>query len=285
MIRIGLLVAAVLATAWADSPYETTYTFTSGTRADLKMILDVDQSWVVTSLGEGMGKEAGIKLGDRMISANGESAVRQTNFWMVTHLDVRPLEMVFRSGSKADQECTQDHLAQAYEFVEKADHVGLRELLEVFKCDVTKTLEGKLPLMHVAASVGKIANVKVLAFYGANVNEKVNGDCPIHTAAKLGHTFAVHVLAESGARVDEINDEGNMPFHIGAALGWTEVLKVLRHRDATWQATNRDGKNALQLAQAGDDLKTVPLLEAWWEQQRKEDAEAFKGLMGEKDEL
>jgi len=213
------------------------------------------------------------------VSANGESAEKKSNYWLISHIDKRPLDLVFRYGSKADQDCPDEQLARAYEYVEKGEVVNLRKLLEDAKCDMNRQLEGKPPLMHLAATQGKIAPVKIVSFYGGRTKQVFEGNQPIHIAASKGHAYAVHVLITEGADMDAKNAEGLSPFHLGCLHAQTEVLKVLRQAKCDWTATTSGGKTSYELAKESGDQKVIELMDRMLEDKAESDKKKFDSLL------
>jgi hypothetical protein len=275
-----LAFSASLVIVVADGdPKEFSFHLTSGNRQSLALGLDSDQSFVVTSLADGQAIANGVSVGDRLVSANGESSERKSNYWMVSHFEKRPLDLVFRYGSKAEQDCTSEQLAKAYEYVEKGEVLNMRKIMEDFKCDLNQDIEGKSPLMHLAAEKGKVSLIKVAAFYGAKTKRVFEGDQPIHVASKFGNAFAVHVLAVEGADVNAKNADGLTPFQLGCKHGQTEVLKVLRQEQADWTATTADGKTAYDLAKENGGEKIIELMDKMLADKAKTDKEQFDSLL------
>lgn len=275
-----LTLSASLAVAGADGDkLEYAFHLTEGKRIDLAVQMDTEQSFVVTSLGQGQCSQNGVALGDRLVSANGESAERKSNYWLMSHIEHRPLDLVFRHGKNADQECPEEQLSKVYEYVEKGEIVNVRKQLEEFKCDVNKIIEGKPPLMHVAAKVGKIASVRILSFYGGNPNTEFEGSRPLHVAIENGHTFAAHVLVEEKADMEAKNAKGLTPFHVACLHGQSEVLKVLRKQQCDWLSKTADGRTTREVAVEGGHEDLLKLLDLMITQKEEKDKENFNSLL------
>lgn len=275
---LALFVSVAAADADAD-PHEFSFRLTKGNRQSLAIAMDGEQSWVVTGLGDGQAQESGVVVGDRLLSANGESSERKGNYWLMTHIEARPLDLVFRHGSKADQDCEEEQLLRAYEYIEKGEVVNLRRLLEDFKCNVNQAIEDKPPLMHLAAAQGKIAPIKILSFYGGKLNQEFEGSRPLHVASEKGHTFAAHVLAEQGADFDAKDANGLTAFHLACFHGHTEILKVLWKFKCDWLATTADGKTTYEVAQEGGHESIITLLDLMIEQKTEKDKEDFDSVL------
>jgi len=86
---------------------------------------------------------------------------------------------------------------------------------------------GDTPL-HVAATRGVLAEVKLLIESGANVNASGElGNTPLHEAVGQGHFEAAEVLLRAGASVTTVNDFGDSPLNLARRAGRERLAALL----------------------------------------------------------
>jgi len=134
-----------------------------------------------------------------------------------------------------------------------------------------------LPPMVLAAMTGDVDNVKVLLAHGADpatglgqavtfgyvdvvrtliaagasaTVKESTGINLLHWAAITGHPEVIPVLAEAGARVNAIDDNGFTPLMYAATIdfGNSEILKALLKAGADPNLKNEDGRTAREQA-------------------------------------
>ena len=112
--------------------------------------------------------------------------------------------------------------------------------------------------LHRAAEKGYFAVVKSLIAAKADVNLKVSdqqllfGDAALHRASKSGHVDCIKALLDAGARIDQINEDGNTPLHLAAYQGRGEAVTYLVQQGASVDAQNGRHENCRDLARRGN---------------------------------
>lgn len=82
--------------------------------------------------------------------------------------------------------------------------------------------------LHVAACLGKIANICLLLSRGAEIEaEDASGKTPLFTATTSGQVTAVQVLAAKGANVNHRAQLGITPIHYAIEQKRLDIVKVL----------------------------------------------------------
>lgn len=254
------VVTLLISVTGEEYPYGVTLTWTAGDRETLGVMADMDTAAVVSLVNEGRDADkAGIRVGDRIVSINGESAERRSNYWIISHLVKRPIEIVFRYGRKADQECPMKILRALFKRLNKGNLTAMRDILERHKCDVNTPVDGKhFTLMHRAALKGNAYALRILRFYGGDVESELDGKRPVHQAAWANHTFAVHVLLnELGASSTTQDSNGLGVAHIGASVGNIEIIKVLRWNNMDFTSKSHEGLMPSVYAERNGYTKTA----------------------------
>jgi ankyrin repeat protein len=117
------------------------------------------------------------------------------------------------------------------------------------KTDINvKDVDGQTPL-HVAARVDRVEMATLLLANGANVNETDNyGKTPLFGAARKGSKDMVELLTAHGADINARNKDGWTPLHLVARFGQTEAVELLMGKGADINAKANDGRTALRVA-------------------------------------
>jgi len=111
--------------------------------------------------------------------------------------------------------------------------------------------------------IGSVAGL--LGVLAVDFNLRAGHDCctPLIMAAKYGHTPAVRVLLDAGARIDFTDEKGNSALGKAAENGCTDTVKALLGAGARFDGMNDAYKSALLLAAENGHTETVKaLLEA-----------------------
>ncbi|NXB04835.1 ANKE1 protein, partial [Cnemophilus loriae] len=139
----------------------------------------------------------------------------------------------------------------------------------------------KTPLM-VACANGNIVLVEFLLEKGADVNATDNFLwTPLHHACYNGHLDIAEVLVKAGAAVNAPAIGNATPLMRAIEACRLDMVYFLITAGADIQATNSNGKSALDLAQVFEDATIIDLLENQLqilaEEQEKEEAKPAKG--------
>ena len=112
-----------------------------------------------------------------------------------------------------------------------------------------------------AAKSGQTDKVQALLQSGARVNEKDNeGRTPLMFASAYGHSSIVQVLLDAGADVNAKANNGSTAL-VGASWnGHTDTVQVLLANGAKVNEKNRDGVTALMGSAVGGHISTVKTL-------------------------
>ena len=78
------------------------------------------------------------------------------------------------------------------------------------------------------------------------------GDAALHRASKSGHVDCIKALLDAGARIDQINEDGNTPLHLAAYQGRGEAVTYLVQQGASVDAQNGRHENCRDLARRGN---------------------------------
>lgn len=109
-----------------------------------------------------------------------------------------------------------------------AGDLAMTRLLLRHGADATQALPTRFTLLHQAVAAGNVALAGLLLEHGADANAQhfpageakpatpLAGDTPLHTAARTGRTNVMHLLLQSGARLEATNALGQTP--LGAVL-------------------------------------------------------------------
>ena len=90
--------------------------------------------------------------------------------------------------------------------IEEDNKGGLEELLNVANIDINQTNKHGESGVHIAAGLGRLEMLTVLAAHGANLGQvDQQGDSAVYWAARQGHTQAIQYLVEQGVHVNQQN--------------------------------------------------------------------------------
>ncbi len=114
-----------------------------------------------------------------------------------------------------------------------------------------KDIQGDTPL-HLAAKQGHAPVARLLISHGANVNAKNRvADRPLHLATEGGHDPIAQLLIDHGAKVSVQNQQGDTPLHLAAQKD-RPIAQMLLNKGADVNATNRRGDTPLCVAARSD---------------------------------
>lgn len=110
----------------------------------------------------------------------------------------------------------------------------------------------KESFLWAAAQGGNTEDCESLLAIGADINWKHphDGDTPLLTACRRGHTHTVEVLIVHGADVNIVGNDMLCPLHICCLRGDYATLNILLTANPNINLKTKDGKTALQLAEA-----------------------------------
>ncbi|NXU17228.1 ANKE1 protein, partial [Pardalotus punctatus] len=165
--------------------------------------------------------------------------------------------------------------------VRAGDYVSLQKAFDQGVPVDIKDKYYKTPLM-VACASGNIVLVEFLLEKGADVNATDNFLwTPLHHACYNGHLDIAKMLVKAGAAVDAPTIGSATPLMRAVEACRPDMVYFLITAGADIQATNSNGKNALDLAQVFEDATVIELLEnklkILAEEQEMKEAKTAKG--------
>ncbi|NXA08109.1 ANKE1 protein, partial [Sapayoa aenigma] len=137
----------------------------------------------------------------------------------------------------------------------------------------------KTPLM-VACASGNIVLVQHLLEKGADVNMTDNFLwTPLHHACSNGHLDIAELLVEAGAAVDALGIGNATPLMRAIEANRLDMVYFLITAGADILITNRNGKNALDIARVFDNARIIGLLQSHLDslQEPEEEPKTAKG--------
>lgn len=181
-----------------------------------------------------------------------------------------PLFLVARSGFSKDDDQAIEDLAEV--LIEHGADVNdgpplaaaaFFNKLNMVKYLVANGANPKKPeILNAAVGNGDYVEMaKLLVGYGADVNARVNGEDPLHTAAFKGNAKCVDFLLSKGARVNALDGQGFTSLYLTASNDHgAPVAEILLDHGANPNARNPAGKTTLHQAAAYGATKIVKLL-------------------------
>ncbi|MFC1843126.1 ankyrin repeat domain-containing protein [Candidatus Dependentiae bacterium] len=113
--------------------------------------------------------------------------------------------------------------------------IAILSLQKIYsKIDPKTVLSKKEYALYKAAYMGRTKKVTKLAKEGTDVNVKSPNSkrTPLHIAASKGKLAIVRVLVESGAQLEPKNIDGKTPLHFAAEKGRVKIVEYLVERGA-----------------------------------------------------
>lgn len=126
----------------------------------------------------------------------------------------------------------------------------VKEMVEVYGCDVdAEYIFGWTPL-HLAVSSGNAELAKYLIKKGASINRKdYYGQSPLHLASSEGNIELMRLLIENGANVDAVDKGGRTPIYLAVASCKPDAVKLLIEKGALIMVENDEGDTPLDIAE------------------------------------
>eukprot|EP01012_Entosiphon_sulcatum_P026705 TRINITY_DN3218_c0_g1_i1.p1 TRINITY_DN3218_c0_g1~~TRINITY_DN3218_c0_g1_i1.p1 ORF type:complete len:659 (-),score=81.50 TRINITY_DN3218_c0_g1_i1:21-1997(-) len=135
-------------------------------------------------------------------------------------------------------------------------------LMVPVKIDYREPATGNTSLW-LAASSGHSEMVRLLLYFSASVDERnLNGEAPLHAAARAGHANVVSELCNEGeARIDALTNDAVTPLMFAAEEGHLNVVLLLVAKGADVQLSDCDGRTAFLRARARNQQHVCLVLE------------------------
>lgn len=136
---------------------------------------------------------------------------------------------------------------------------------------VFNIITGKYMSICAAAYTGTSYRVKEHLEAGVNINDRADGQSPLHFAAEGAASEPIKLLIDRGADVNKKNHEGNTPLHLVALKGKkkitnaqkqviSETINLLTTEGADVNSRNDKGNTPLHLAARTGHIETNHLL-------------------------
>lgn len=278
-----MLLVSGFSVAVSAAPQTVIRSFQTGDKQSLGLVHDAELAWTTTVVQEGSDAErAGVQVGWRLLTVNGEDASTKSNYALISKLSERPLELEYALPYKPHEPCDDSTHQALYEAVRTGRTRDVYAHLETFKCDLnTKPKDEPLPVMHLAADGGSMGKIRALHAYGARVDEDFEGDRPVHLAVRKQHAFATHWLLTLGANPDNTDASGLPLTHATAKACAMEPMKVIKMKKKLDLFSLHEGSTPEDLARANcsEDNGMAAMLARWAADKKKEDKENFASLM------
>lgn len=121
---------------------------------------------------------------------------------------------------------------------------------------------GRTPLQVVKLGCPSTALALLQAGADANLRDPIGGLTVSHDAARDGYLDTLQVLAQNGADVNLLDNDGNLPLHLAAREGHLDVVQYLvTHCNTQPFQPNARGYTPRDLASMHKKLKTVEWLD------------------------
>jgi ankyrin repeat protein len=135
---------------------------------------------------------------------------------------------------------------------------GGRFLIRMSEINFSQSLDRfKESFLWAAAQGGNTEDCESLLAIGADINWKhpTEGDTPILAACRRGHTTTVESLVVHGADINITGSDSLSPLHLCCLRGDHSTLNILLLANPNLSIKTKEGKTALQLAEAkGHDI-------------------------------
>ncbi|TRY88661.1 hypothetical protein DNTS_025682 [Danionella cerebrum] len=142
----------------------------------------------------------------------------------------------------------------------------LREIEQTLQSNVNvneKNKYGRTPLQVMKLGCPCIAETLLRACADPNVRDPILGLTITHDAARDGYLDTLQVLAQNGADVNLLDNEGNLPLHLAAREGHLDVVQYLvTHCKTEPFQMNANGYTPRDLAFTYKRHRTVEWLES-----------------------
>lgn len=126
-----------------------------------------------------------------------------------------------------------------------------------------KNKYGRTALQVMKLGCPSIAETLLQAGADPNVRDPILGLTVIHDAARDGYLDTLHVLAQNGADVNLLDNDGNLPLHLAAREGHLDVVQFLVTHCVTQPfLANAKGYTPRDLAFMHQKHRTVEWLES-----------------------
>jgi ankyrin repeat protein len=120
-----------------------------------------------------------------------------------------------------------------------------------------------IPMLHAAASVGSVTDVKLILARGAPVDVRDNSTTPLHAAALSGHVDVCALLLDAGADIHAVDAQDRCALHYAVVYDKVPVLKLLLARGSKLSPVEKGGLTPLATAVCeGRTQSMCALLEA-----------------------
>ncbi len=117
-----------------------------------------------------------------------------------------------------------------------------------------------LPILHWAARTRNEKAIKTLLTLGVEVDQKYNGETPIHRAISSRYAPAVEALVHGGANIHQVDEEGSTLLMRAAHHDFTKIGFFLLKRGACIHQKNSSGRTALHEAASNLHHRSVMML-------------------------
>lgn len=148
----------------------------------------------------------------------------------------------------------------------KSQNASIVELLLEAGASVDQhsEFEATEPPIHTAAACGDAETIRVLARYGADVNELADGWTVLHAAIRLGLSMAKDIVKtlifEFHADYSVPLVYGSLPIHLAAQWDQPECLEPLAQAGSDVNARNKGGRTPLHWAVENRSVNAVKWL-------------------------
>ncbi|PLX59803.1 ankyrin repeat domain-containing protein [Sedimenticola selenatireducens] len=115
--------------------------------------------------------------------------------------------------------------------------------------------------LNLAVERGDINQIERHILWGSDINKfNIDGEAPIHVAARQGSYIVVKLLTEKGADINILDKQGISPLGRAILSGRTQIADYLIKQGAT---QDPDGLLDLMVKAGEQDRDVIPLLIKW----------------------